>query len=539
MAIADNKGFMQKDIEALVANMNINMFRGSDSTGLVRISRNGDFNFLKIVGGPGELCNTNKWGPFRKSFVDHGKLAFGHGRAATRGKVTTKNAHPFEVFIDPSHHEKGHIVLCHNGTLHSYQQLPGFHEHDVDSEWMARKVLELGPKEALGKIYGAVATVFYDPVKKTLFFYRNSERPLHYVFTKEGNLLFNSTRAALMWLKYQCDLNFEADDVKEFETLKLYSVKTEIDKIEFDAVEEVPRIYPTYIPPVTYQGRSRAYSGSLEYDDDDTTVLFNKYQRNKWDREAEPRGFEEDAKAIFQRKYDFVAFEDGKRTTARSAYGSSWSSIEMIPPYVPGLRRLEMDEATKQIKATYDDNRTVLFLPKIDPKPRENIAINIAAPVEDKLYKGGNFRFVTELYGERHKHQVKLDDQSVYSMMSYWNDVDGRIKVGDMIELDVLDTDVEDLGFGSYRVTGFRTKEKMDAFIEFYFYSKPPKPLDGKYKGSISLISFTDKSEFEISRCYVKVLLKDVVKSDEEVVVVHEGESKVIMLAPTNEDTIY
>src|SRR5512146_2751268 len=131
---SDN-GFTADEMGALELSMLFNQMRGDDSTGLVGIDKAKLWHALKNVGGWKAFTRHSDYDHLRKIIYNKGVLAFGHGRAATRGVVNFNNSHPF-VVKKPD--DKGDIVLVHNGTL-DYDQPRGdmWKVSNVDSEWMA------------------------------------------------------------------------------------------------------------------------------------------------------------------------------------------------------------------------------------------------------------------------------------------------------------------------------------------------------------------------------------------------------------------
>lgn len=504
MAIPYDSGFIQPDVECLIANMNINMFRGNDSTGLVQVQKEGDYNFFKVTGGPKSATESPRWEGFKAALYKDSKVVFGHGRAATRGKVTVKNAHPFCIPIDPLNKTKGEIILVHNGTLQNWQQLDGFHEHDVDSEWLAKKIAELGPMEALGRVYGAVAAVWYDTRDGYIYFYRNDERPLHYVRTKSGTIYWNSEKCALMWLKYRHNLQFEADEVEQFKERTLYKMK--FDNIGTFETQEVPRLFPTYVPPTTTAGTvgNSHSSSSAAWD--------------RWNNISNlVRNYEEDIRQIYLGSFRSVAFDAGKRITVIGREGNGYTSTEFCKPYVDELVLMAYDEESGKVRVSYTNGTYTLVvphnvqlrLPVVEPAKAK---YDYAAPVMDLLKPGKKIEFTTDLYGVKCKHKARIDKYTIHGMDSYWNEEDGQIWVGQHIYLSIVKGDNERVGMSSFRVSGMRAdQQNVDQYIEFYFFSPATKgEYEGIYECTINVLSFCDKDEFLEDRCYVKALLKDV-----------------------------
>lgn len=170
-----------------------NSVRGIDSTGAAsvpRVFKNNEFDvtLAKELGHPFNLLEVK-----RKSETDFGdvlagthRVLLGHNRAATKGAVSRRNAHPFAFDT---------IVGTHNGSLDhwSWNKLDGFGKFDTDSECIFNEIEAYGIKEAVKKLSGAWALVWYDFKDNTINFLRNKERPLSFAFDKEKKQLFWSS----------------------------------------------------------------------------------------------------------------------------------------------------------------------------------------------------------------------------------------------------------------------------------------------------------------------------------------------------------
>ena len=115
-------------------------------------------------------------------------IVVGHNRSATKGAVSSTNAHPFS---------EGKIVLVHNGTLHNQKDFNK--DVEVDSHAITHALNERPAKEVLKEIDGAFAFVWYDREQGKLFIARNSERPLSFIETA-SQVVFASEGSMLDWL---------------------------------------------------------------------------------------------------------------------------------------------------------------------------------------------------------------------------------------------------------------------------------------------------------------------------------------------------
>jgi hypothetical protein len=173
----------------------LNVYRGKDSTGVVRINEpgKGSSAAIKRVVAPSPAFVTAKygndmiWDHDKKETKDHTKTIgyIGHCRAATKGEVKVQNAHPFRF---------NHTIGVHNGTIR--WAFKGSSEYETDSEALYALVNEVGIEEALNEIRNAspaYALSWIDTQEGTLNFVRNLERPLWFTFLyAKGTLMWSS-----------------------------------------------------------------------------------------------------------------------------------------------------------------------------------------------------------------------------------------------------------------------------------------------------------------------------------------------------------
>ena len=178
-----SNGFTMDETKAFRDMLLIDTLRGFDSTGVFGVDYNGNVEVLKEASNGASFVQTTDYKAFDSWICSRGMFAVGHNRAATRGSITDKNAHPFVV--------EDNIVLVQNGTY------KGDHSHlkntDVDTEAVAH-VLHEEPdvEKALQKINAAYAFVWYNVKEKTLNIIRNDERPLYIAYTKQNAIVFAS-----------------------------------------------------------------------------------------------------------------------------------------------------------------------------------------------------------------------------------------------------------------------------------------------------------------------------------------------------------
>lgn len=269
--------------------LSLNYYRGRDSTGMFDVVEIDDKK-LKVVGKGKNKAKevghpTLYWKRTDPAFLfankemeiqritrwaDHTlRAVVCHARAATVGKVTANNAHPF-VF--------NNILGVHNGTISG--DFEGKEVHEVDSAAIFEGIQKNGIEKTLNKLYEstgqlAYALVWLDTDTNTLYFIRNGMRPLHYL-TRSGTVYFSSDKRDLA---YVFDTREFSQEIREFAINTLYSLKLGDDTTTFTKKQldikysHTPVTYPyrsesgwfneTYFP----HGRPSSYRGSALNDD--------------------------------------------------------------------------------------------------------------------------------------------------------------------------------------------------------------------------------------------------------------------------------
>lgn len=150
----------------------LDYFRGQDSTGVATVTKSGKVDVLKVADDPIMLFNQTDFDNTVVGVSD--AIWIGHNRAATIGKTTRANAHPFQC---------GNITGVHNGTLEKSSFLAlGSRlalEYGTDSETVFQHIATYGLEETVSRMQGAWALVWYDEKEETLNMLKNYKRPLY------------------------------------------------------------------------------------------------------------------------------------------------------------------------------------------------------------------------------------------------------------------------------------------------------------------------------------------------------------------------
>jgi len=163
----------------------LDTLRGQDSTGVAALRRDGTLEWYKMTIPGYEYIQLNGYKDLLK-FND--RVWLGHNRYKTVGNATRANAHPFVV--ENEKENTWTIVGAHNGTLKNKSQIDPKNLYGTDSEALINLISEVGPKEAIAKIEGAWALVWFDGVEDQLNIIRNEERPITFAFSEDRKVLF-------------------------------------------------------------------------------------------------------------------------------------------------------------------------------------------------------------------------------------------------------------------------------------------------------------------------------------------------------------
>lgn len=231
------KTLNKKDKEFFTQSLIVDVLRGFDSTGVaVWHSTKG----ARVVKRAMNAMDFIQFAPYEEHvspYTVEGLL--GHNRAATKGEINHRNAHPF---ISPEEN----IILVHNGTLWNYKNL---HEKDfdVDSEYIAASIESKGSKATAEALNGKFAVVYINVFDETLNMFRNSERPLHYVYAKDNRMIyFHSERGSLAWLIERNEIDVGKNTIETLPpgvilTWSLGKIQEKPKAVQFTTAEERSR----------------------------------------------------------------------------------------------------------------------------------------------------------------------------------------------------------------------------------------------------------------------------------------------------------
>jgi hypothetical protein len=165
------------------------MVRGTDSTGLLAVSRHS--NNTKIVKKPVNGADFLDFKQTSDMFTIANRVYLGHNRAATKGKINALNAHPF-------HH--GSIIGAHNGTLHNQSLLPESSRFEVDSENIIFALSQMSVQNTVSNLQGAYALAWWNEQEETINFLRNSDRTFFIARSDDNKSLFWASESWMIWV---------------------------------------------------------------------------------------------------------------------------------------------------------------------------------------------------------------------------------------------------------------------------------------------------------------------------------------------------
>lgn len=246
------QGLAERDCDMFRDLLIADSLRGSHGTGIVKVNKKGDVDYLKKVGNPFDLFHAKNYGNFhekgdKKAIV---RALIGHNRFATTGDLNNACAHPFQ---------HGDITMVHNGTLTQGCPLPKIKDFKVDSEALCHAIDSIGLDEALHKTWGAYALALYNQKTKTLSLVRNSQRPLYFcAFWGQNDFAFASEAGMLRWVLNRNNYGIAAGlDIREVPIHTEISFNLQTGELgereirpQYPVYEFRPTLPAPYVPPI-------------------------------------------------------------------------------------------------------------------------------------------------------------------------------------------------------------------------------------------------------------------------------------------------
>lgn len=518
VSLKDN-GFSNDQAVMLERSMIFNQLRGEDSTGLVSVDKEDNWFFIKSVGGFRSLLRHQSWNEWRSTVLNRGRLVFGHGRAATRGDINSDNAHPFHI-----KHANGEIIFMHNGTLTQWQpHLKGMYGYDVDSEFLGAQIAELGAEEALSKVNGAIACMWWDVKENKFNFYKNKERPLYFMINKEGELYLNSEKWVLEYLDFH--FKMEVKEINQLDDMKLHSVEVNGENaMKYDIKEIKKYISPiaTYIPHFSNRDeydrvygvrRSSGYPPWAMYED----FLFEE-DKEWWDRSIE-----------------IIEWKNGEKVVTH--HNKTIVTTKEEPPEPLLLRMYEIN-STGNIMKVYKKNadsplhehpRYVEVKYEDWKKEKKNKKKEVETPVISINTKKDNVRFNTRhpVTYQKIKHRGDiLQGHAHPHLQKYENTLDGSVEIGEVKKCEVIYTEEVYIknssnGFANMtKVVCSELKPKQDTYIDYVFFtsefSKKEVEAIGFFQGIVAAIKLTPEAA-NVSGGVVTCSLSNVKKIEDHI----------------------
>lgn len=190
--IYNHKGLCQPEEELFRNLLVLNFNRGVDSTGVIRVPKEGKSDWDKTLDPSPFYAFSDIGDSFIRSTVFMRAL-LGHTRSATKGVINRENAHPFEF---------SRVVGMHNGTINGFH--PGKEIFNTDSEALYNEINLVGVEHALSKFMkaddsGAYALQFIDKKYNSVHFVKNNKRTLWFTFLRgQETLVWSSSKETLL-----------------------------------------------------------------------------------------------------------------------------------------------------------------------------------------------------------------------------------------------------------------------------------------------------------------------------------------------------
>ena len=177
----------------------VGALRGWDSTGMFARVPDQPVSMYKRNLQPSDFLQLKETAKLLQS-SNRSRFLVVHSRAATKGSVTTDNAHPFQ---------HGSLTGVHNGTLRSWANLTT-ESFSTDSEHIYHALSKNTFEDVLQKLNGAFTLIWYDDSTNHMHVIRNNERPFTFIKVKEMDALFGASEVDMLkWILKRNTLTIE------------------------------------------------------------------------------------------------------------------------------------------------------------------------------------------------------------------------------------------------------------------------------------------------------------------------------------------